>query len=307
MSKICKKCGKENEANAKFCNNCGAELNDETKDKLEVSNTQKKSNKKMIIFFSILILILLIGIPIFALDIYTCGDMSILDKMDSIEKLAQDGKYIKASELADKYFLFNKENKEKAYKKIDFYKDYNTQKASKNQYNTNETKESNSSKQEDKEENKINSISLGEIVTIDNLIEFTITEGNFAEKILPSNTSSAYSYYEDKPNEIYYVLKGTVKNLSGDTISVEFGTENNFTFNDNYNYTGTFVVEDNDGGGFSSDVTPLSSMPICIFVSVPYEIKDNFSKCEFKLGFDNMTTYTYKFEECKNKYSLIIE
>ena len=91
MSKICKKCGKENEANAKFCNNCGAELNDETKDKLEVSNTQKKSNKKMIIFFSILILILLIGIPIFALDSYTCGDMSILDKMDSIEKLAQDG------------------------------------------------------------------------------------------------------------------------------------------------------------------------------------------------------------------------
>lgn len=302
MGKICKKCGKENENNAKFCNNCGAELKEEL---IEVNVSQKdKSNKKIIIFFSILTLILLIGIPIFALDIYTCGDMSISDKMDSIEKLAQDKKYSDATKLADKYFLFNKENKEKAYKKIDFYKNYNTQKVSKNQDNANETKENNSSKQE---ENKINSISLGETVTIDDLVEFTITEGNFEETILPSDTSRAYSYIDDEPNTIYYVLKGTIKNLSSNTISTEFCTENSFTFNDNYNYTGTFEVEDNDGRGFGSSVTPLSSMPICIFVSVPYEIKDNFNKCEFKLGFDSMTTYTFKFEDCKNKYSLIIQ
>lgn len=305
MGKICKKCGKENENNAKFCNNCGAELKEEL---VKVNVSQKdKSNKKIIIFFSILTLILLIGIPIFALDIYTCGDMSILDKMDSIEELAQDKKYSDATKLADKYFLFNKENKEKAYKKIDFYKNYNTQKVSKNQNNANETKENNSSKQEDKEENKINSISLGETVTIDDLVEFTITEGNFEETILPSDTSRAYSYIDDEPNTIYYVLKGTIKNLSSNTISTEFCTENSFTFNDNYNYTGTFEVEDNDGRGFGSSVTPLSSMPICIFVSVPYEIKDNFNKCEFKLGFDSMTTYTFKFEDCKNKYSLIIQ
>lgn len=305
MGKICKKCGKENENNAKFCNNCGAELKEEL---VKVNVSQKdKSNKKIIIFFSILTLILLIGIPIFALDIYTCGDMSILDKMDSIEELAQDKKYSDATKLADKYFLFNKENKEKAYKKIDFYKNYNTQKVSKNQDNANETKENNSSKQEDKEENKINSISLGETVTIDDLVEFTITEGNFEETILPSDTSRAYSYIDDEPNTIYYVLKGTIKNLSSNTISTEFCTENSFTFNDNYNYTGTFEVEDNDGRGFGSSVTPLSSMPICIFVSVPYEIKDNFNKCEFKLGFDSMTTYTFKFEDCKNKYSLIIQ
>lgn len=301
MRKICKKCGKENENNAKFCNNCGAELKEEL---IEVNVSQKdKGNKKIIIFFSILTLILLIGIPIFALDIYTCGNMSILDKMDSIEELAQDKKYSDATKLADKYFLFNKENKEKAYKKIDFYKNYNTQKVSKNQDNANETKENNSSKQE----NKINSISLGETVTIDNLVEFTITEGNFEETILPSDTSRAYSYIDDEPNTIYYVLKGIIKNLSSNTISTEFCTENSFTFNDNYNYTGTFEVEDNDGRGFGSSVTPLSSMPICIFVSVPYEIKDNFNKCEFKLGFDSMTTYTFKFEDCKNKYSLIIQ
>lgn len=301
MGKICKKCGKENENNAKFCNNCGAELKEGL---VEVNISQKdKSNKKIIIFFSILTLILLIGIPIFALDIYTCGDMSILDKMDSIEELAQDKKYSDATKLADKYFLFNKENKEKAYKKIDFYKNYNTQKVSKNQDNANETKENNSSEQE----NKINSISLGETVTIDNLVEFTITEGNFEETILPSDTSRAYSYIDDEPNTIYYVLKGIIKNLSSNTISTEFCTENSFTFNDNYNYTGTFEVEDNDGRGFGSSVTPLSSMPICIFVSVPYEIKDNFNKCEFKLGFDSMTTYTFKFEDCKNKYSLIIQ
>lgn len=301
MGKICKKCGKENENNAKFCNNCGAELKEEL---IEVNVSQKdKGNKKIIIFFSILTLILLIGIPIFALDIYTCGNMSILDKMDSIEELAQDKKYSDATKLANKYFLFNKENKEKAYKKIDFYKNYNTQKVSKNQDNANETKENNSSKQE----NKINSISLGETVTIDNLVEFTITEGNFEETILPSDTSRAYSYIDDEPNTIYYVLKGIIKNLSSNTISTEFCTENSFTFNDNYNYTGTFEVEDNDGRGFGSSVTPLSSMPICIFVSVPYEIKDNFNKCEFKLGFDSMTTYTFKFEDCKNKYSLIIQ
>ena len=301
MRKICKKCGKENENNAKFCNNCGAELKEEL---IEVNVSQKdKGNKKIIIFFSILTLILLIGIPIFALDIYTCGNMSILDKMDSIEELAQDKKYSDATKLADKYFLFNKENKEKAYKKIDFYKNYNTQKVSKNQDNANETKENNSSKQE----NKINSISLGETVTIDNLVEFTITEGNFEETILPSDTSRAYSYIDDEPKTIYYVLKGIIKNLSSNTISTEFCTENSFTFNDNYNYTGTFEVEDNDGRGFGSSVTPLSSMPICIFVSVPYEIKDNFNKCEFKLGFDSMTTYTFKFEDCKNKYSLIIQ
>lgn len=301
MGKICKKCGKENESNAKFCNNCGVELKEEL---VEVNVSQKdKSNKKIIIFFSIITLILLIGIFIFASDIYTCGNMSILDKMDSIEELAQDKKYSDATKLADKYFLFNKENKEKAYKKIDFYKNYNTQKVSKNQDNANETKENNSSKQE----NKINSISLGETVTIDNLVEFTITEGNFEETILPSDTSRAYSYINDEPNTIYYVLKGTIKNLSSNTISTEFCTENSFTFNDNYNYTGTFEVEDNDGRGFGSSVTPLSSMPICIFVSVPYEIKDNFNKCEFKLGFDSMTTYTFKFEDCKNKYSLIIQ
>lgn len=156
-------------------------------------------------------------------------------------------------------------------------------------------------------QNDINSIKLGEAITIDNLIEFTITEGNFQEEIFPSNKSEECLYYEDKPNEIYYVLKGTIKNLSGNRMICDY-TAKNFIFNNKYNYDiVTFRVEDNSKIKFDNSVKPLASQTICIFASVPYEIKDNFSKCEFKLGFDEMTNPIKNFDECKNKYSLIIE
>lgn len=145
MGKICKKCGKENENNAKFCNNCGAELKEELaenkkdntyeiclnertlkkEEKPKKRKAKKKKTKTSNVIFLISIIFIVLFIIIISLYSYTAGNMATQEKLEEIEQSVKYGNYDEATELADKYFLFDKEGKEKAYKTIKFYKNYN--------------------------------------------------------------------------------------------------------------------------------------------------------------------------------------
>lgn len=126
-------------------------------------------------------------------------------------------------------------------------------------------------------------------------------------EVFPSNTSRVYSYLKDIPGETYYVINGTVKNISGEGMDIG-NMISKFVFNQKYKYFGDTKGESAiDGNDFYDDyVKPLETKKFIIVVSVPDEIKNNYTGCNIELGFDNQfhnNSYT-SIEEVENKYKL---
>lgn len=155
------------------------------------------------------------------------------------------------------------------------------------------------------EETKATTIKLGEDVVAKDIVEFRLDETVWMEEILPSNTSGIYSYHEDVEGEVYFVIQGTVKNISGETIETDHGSLMEIKFNDKYKYEPDTLIEDNDGKGFSyGDVRPLSSGRFLIYVSVPNEVKENYESAKLTWSFNDMTDYVGLDDKCEFSYEL---
>lgn len=141
------------------------------------------------------------------------------------------------------------------------------------------------------------------------LFEMTATEAVWVDEILPSNTSGVYSYYEDVEGEAFFVVKGAIKNISGDFIDVRFGTMSEIIFNDTYKYTPTWEAESVDGNNFSGyQIQPLQSTNFVIYASVPDELRDSFQSCDLTFGFaDDMQNYVYEWEDCDFIYKIHLQ
>lgn len=154
-------------------------------------------------------------------------------------------------------------------------------------------------------DSKATTIKLGEDVVAKDVVEFKLDEAVWMEEILPSNTSSVYSYHEDVEGEVYFVIKGTVKNISGETIETKHGSLMEIKFNDKYKYEPDTLIEDSDGKGFNyGDVRPLSSGNFLIYVSVPNEIKENYENATLTWSFNDMVDYVYPGDVCEFSYEL---
>lgn len=98
-------------------------------------------------------------------------------------------------------------------------------------YTVNSIKDNNEEAENNKEEQGIINrqdkfegitLNLGELKNCNDIIELQFDSSQWMDSILPSNTSSVYSYYEDIEGESYFVLKGTVKNISSETVDIKF-------------------------------------------------------------------------------------
>lgn len=148
-------------------------------------------------------------------------------------------------------------------------------------------------------------LNLGEVKNCNDIIELQFDSSEWLDTILPTNTSSFYSYYEDVEGESYFVLKGSIKNISADTIDIKFGSLNSFKFNDKYTYTGSFEAEGKDKSDFFGyQLAPLTSATCYLYVSVPDEMKDNYEKCDIELGFSDLKSYVFNKEDCTNLYTI---
>ena len=146
---------------------------------------------------------------------------------------------------------------------------------------------------------------LNQLISCDGIFDMTLTSVSWKDTVKPSNTSDYYSYYKDKKGEKYIVIKGTIKNTSGSTIDVQFGSESMFKFNDKYEYAATWTAEGEEHDDFYGyQIKPLTTANVIFYASVPDEIKDEMVSGYLKFGFDDLTTNVYDFDECTHKYQL---
>lgn len=139
---------------------------------------------------------------------------------------------------------------------------------------------------------------LNEKIIIDDIAEITFTNVSNVEEILPPDTSSVYSYYQDNSGEKYIVLKGEFKNLLTNTFDEYDNFSGLLKLNDKYEYSGVVIsfanTDDND---FYSTPSSLQTMTCYIWISVPDEvISDTSNIFDFYLDFINGSiTKTVKF------------
>ena len=117
-------------------------------------------------------------------------------------------------------------------------------------------------------------ITLGQKVTIEDVLEFTINTCSWEDKILPSDTSGTYSYKADTEDETYLVLKGTLTNLNGNSFDVQYIQDSEICINDKYTFSVLMDAEDKDGKGFGNAVKPLQTVDLVIYASVSDGVKD---------------------------------
>lgn len=151
-------------------------------------------------------------------------------------------------------------------------------------------------------------ITLGQTVRIEDVLEFTITSCAWETQILPSNTSGSYSYKKDVEDETYLVFRGQLTNLNGQSFSVDHIQESEIKINGKYTFHIRMDAEDTDGAGFSTATKPLQTVNFVIYASVSDGVKDIFEEATVTLHVLNdpdRTQYFFdKEDECKNTYTI---
>ncbi len=153
---------------------------------------------------------------------------------------------------------------------------------------------------------KFEELNLGDVIKTD-FLEMTIDGASEAQELLPTDTSSVYSYYSDKDGETYFYLTGTMKNLGGEAYDVE-DMYAEFCFDDKYTYNASLAADDGGNDFYGSYVEPLNSVKYYLYSSIPDELINTYTTCLIRFGFhDNFEyDYTTDFSEYKNRYEITV-
>lgn len=115
-------------------------------------------------------------------------------------------------------------------------------------------------------------IKLNETFAVGEIMEITLNSYEWGDTVLPSDTSGSYSYKPDEEGETYFIIRGTLKNLSGSTFEIDDCSKVSFIINDKYNFSARMDLEDNDHTGFFGSVKPLQTLNLVICGSVSDEV-----------------------------------
>lgn len=121
--------------------------------------------------------------------------------------------------------------------------------------------------------------------------EITLASGEWVDEVLPPDTSSFYNYYERKEGMSYFVVRGTLKNVSSQPSKLgsgsNVGLSCTYRFNDTYEVSADVVLE--DGNRFEREIGAMETKSMVIFASVSNEIKDAFTGCKATLRVNEET------------------
>lgn len=124
-------------------------------------------------------------------------------------------------------------------------------------------------------------IKQNELVSVEDICEFTIKKYEFADTIVPSNPTGFYMYLPSEDGKLYIDLQVTVKNLHDSAVKQDQlpGTVTVF-HGDKDVYTTRKVIEVSNGGNLntytsSNEIEPLDTEEYHIIASVPAEVKDS--------------------------------
>lgn len=130
-------------------------------------------------------------------------------------------------------------------------------------------------------------VNLGDTVTTD-FISMSLDSVKTAASKLESPKGD--SYIESEDGKTLFYISGSAKNLDSDRYELEYNIYVVFTFDDKYNYIGR-VCGWNDYP--FSYVDPLETVEYSMYVDVPSEVIDSYSKCTAKFAFHKNLEYGY--------------
>lgn len=121
-------------------------------------------------------------------------------------------------------------------------------------------------------------VGLNETITTEKWT-FTLTSAEWTKQLNPPDTSSIYSYLSAEEGKSFLVVRGSFKNLSGNSYDLKWGTDVECCFNDNYNFYGMATAADIGGNDFYEyTVTPLETVNLYLVTNVPDDMKNSYSK-----------------------------
>ena len=150
-------------------------------------------------------------------------------------------------------------------------------------------------------------ISLNKTVTIGDVMELTLESSEWVDEIMPSNTSDFYSYKSDVEGEKFFVVKGKVKNIAGETIDITYANESQLLINDTYKANVNIEAEESDGSSFYGDIKPLQTLNIVVYASVSdelFDIADNVKLTLNMLSDSSKIGYFYDNEYPHETYTI---
>lgn len=135
--------------------------------------------------------------------------------------------------------------------------------------------------------------------------EMIFDSAGWSDDIKPTDTSGVYSYYSDEKDESYFWLCGTLKNISGNSYSVE-NIHAEITFNDKYTYSAKLIADEGGNDFYGDNVKPLKTVKYYIYASCPDEVKELYTNAVVRFGFkDNFVRETSSdWEEYDNLFTI---
>lgn len=120
-------------------------------------------------------------------------------------------------------------------------------------------------------------IKTGETFQVGDIMEITLQSSEWCEEIYPSIKNGGYTYYGDIDGEKFFVIRGELKNLSGEIFNISYISDAKLLINGKYKATATLENENADGNGFYGEVKPLQTLNLVIFSSIS---DDLYNSCE---------------------------
>jgi len=116
------------------------------------------------------------------------------------------------------------------------------------------------------------SMELNTTYAVGDIMDIAITGAEWSDSVLPSKTDKTYSYYEDKENETYFIVHGTITSHASDSFDIQWNSDSSILVNEKYTFSSTMELEDLDGRGFGESIKPLQTRNFIIWASVSDEV-----------------------------------
>ena len=115
-------------------------------------------------------------------------------------------------------------------------------------------------------------VALNSTFSVGDVMDITINGAEWRDSILPSDTSGSYSYLDDKDNETYFVVRGTITSYASDSFDIQWSSDSSILVNDKYTFSATMEFEDGDKRGFGESIKPLQTRNFIIYSSISDEV-----------------------------------
>lgn len=149
-------------------------------------------------------------------------------------------------------------------------------------------------------EDSTKTIANNEKQTIDKVAEFYIEKSSITKKVEPPKASSYYTYYEADSGKVYVDIVISYKNLNSiDAECDELLGGAKLIYDNNYEYTGNAIVEEDNRSDFTyasiTSISPLTTEYVHYLFQIPENLKDETGSLvfQFRIG-DNLYKYSVR-------------